>query len=370
MRYLWQHINSITANYDGSLPLVHYLKHYYKQFPKLGSRDRRMLSTIIYSWYRCAKALGAAGTGPTEMTVKSCLAACGVDLAPFARLLPDTQAPFTAVDTDMLLPSAPEMSAGIDCGAWLASMLHQPDLFIRVRKNKKQLCTLLDQHGIPYAFTSDTCMQLPNGAAVDKILPADSYVVQDASSQETVNFFHPATGEQWYDCCSGAGGKSLLLMDKGVKVDLTVSDKRASILHNLGERFRLYGHRQPTAIVTDVSDTLALTRSLENRKFDNIICDVPCSGSGTWARTPEQLYFFDPASIRQFSSLQCLIATNVSGFLKRGGTLTYITCSVFRQENEQVAESVASATGLSIKSSRLINGIERRSDSMFIAILG
>ncbi|MBX2904486.1 MAG: hypothetical protein KF744_00520 [Taibaiella sp.] len=369
MRYLWQHINSITANYDGSLPLVHYLKHYYKQFPKLGSRDRRMLSTIIYSWYRSAKAMGVAGTEHTEMAVRSCLVACGVDLAPFERLLPDVQAP-ASVDTELLLPSQPVMSTGIDRRAWLGSMLHQPDLFIRVRKNKKQLCLLLEQHGIPYSFTSDACLRLPNGAAVDKILPADSYVVQDASSQETGNYFQPAAGQQWYDCCSGAGGKSLLLMDKGIKVNLTVSDKRASILHNLGERFRLYGHRQPTSIVADASDTLALTRSLGDRKFDNIICDVPCSGSGTWARTPEQLYFFDPASIDQFSTLQCQIATNVSNYLKPGGSLIYITCSVFRQENEQVVESVARTTGLTLKSSRLINGIERRSDSMFIAVLG
>ena len=369
MRYLWQPISGIISGYDGSLPLVHYLKHYYKQHPKLGSRDRRMLSTIVYSWYRCSKGLGEAGKTPGEEAVKSCLAAGSADLDAYERIFSATGIPIQTVKTDLLLPAGIAMSMGTERSEWLSSMLRQPDLFIRIRKNKEQLCHILADNNIPYTLLSPTCLQLPNGAAIDKQLPADSYVVQDASSQETGNYFHPTAGEQWYDCCCGAGGKSLLLMDKGVKVDLTVSDKRASILHNLGERFRLYGHKQPAAIVADASDEAILARSLGHRKFDHIICDVPCSGSGTWARTPEQLYFFDVSSVDRFSALQQKIAVNAAKFLKPGGSLIYITCSVFSQENEQVAEAVARATGLAVKEMKLINGIARRSDSMFAAVL-
>lgn len=369
MRYLWQHINKITADYDGSLPLVHYLKHYCKQYPKLGSRDRRMLSTIIYCWYRCSKGLGPEHTQPNETTIKSCLAACGVNLAEYERAFTDVDTLILPVNTNLLFPGQVELSHGITRETWLNSMLHQPDLFIRIRKNEKQICRTLDHNYIDYSFVHPGCLRLPNGTAVDKLLPPDSYVVQDASSQETGTLFHPNTGDKWYDCCSGAGGKSLLLMDKGVQVALTVSDKRASILHNLGERFRLYGHPRPTAVVADASDQAELNGKLGSQKFDHIICDVPCTGSGTWARTPEQLYFFQPASISQFSALQQRIATNVASFLKPGGSLVYITCSVFREENEMAISTVSASTGLAVQEQRLINGIARRSDSMFAAVL-
>jgi len=369
MRYLWQHIISITGEYDGRLPLVHYLKHYCKQYPKLGSRDRRMLNTIIYSWYRGSKGLGAEHALPTETAIKSCLAACGVNMAEYERIFTDTQVPIIPVNTDLLFPGQAALSDGITRADWLQSMLHQPDLFIRVRKNEKLIFRKLNDNNIHYSVVYPGCIQLPNGTAVDKLLPPDCYVVQDASSQETGSLFHPAAGDRWYDCCSGAGGKSLLLIDKGVQISLTVSDKRATILHNLGERFRVYGHPQPTAIVADASDKEDLVKKLGTQQFDYIICDVPCTGSGTWARTPEQLFFFNPAAIGQFSTLQQQIATNVASFLKPGGSLVYITCSIFREENDTVINAISATTGLAIQEQRLINGIARRSDSMFAAVL-
>ena len=58
MRYIWQHIRSITEVYDGSIPLAHFLKGYFKQHPILGSRDRKMLSAMAYSFYRCSRGFG------------------------------------------------------------------------------------------------------------------------------------------------------------------------------------------------------------------------------------------------------------------------------------------------------------------------
>src|SRR5579872_5663412 len=57
MHYIRQHISAIIATYDGSLPLAHFLKNYFQQYPKLGSRDRRILTTLAYSWYRVAKGI-------------------------------------------------------------------------------------------------------------------------------------------------------------------------------------------------------------------------------------------------------------------------------------------------------------------------
>jgi 16S rRNA (cytosine967-C5)-methyltransferase len=357
MRYLRQHITTIFETYNGSVPLAHFLKNYFKQHPILGSRDRKMLSAMAYSWYRCSK--GMLNDSLTMLLEE-----------------PSQWAAFTTaglsakdVDINMLFPYAILLSSGINKEEWLSSMLVQPDLFIRIRKDKGKIISLLNEKEIPFTFITDNCLALPNGAKIDALLPEDCYAVQDASSQHTGSYFAPERNELWYDCCSGAGGKSLLLKDMEPGVRLTISDTRESIIHNLQQRFRQYRLELPTAHVTDVSNKVLLNKAIGTKQFDNIICDVPCSGSGTWARTPEQLYFFDPASLEKFPPLQEAIAVNVAGHLKPGGRLIYITCSVFKKENEDVVGAVIKATGLTLIRSQIINGISVHADSMFIAEL-
>ncbi len=161
----------------------------------------------------------------------------------------------------------------------------------------------------------------------------------------------------------------MLLKDIQPDLRLTVSDKRAGILHNLTERFRNYHHRQPEKIVTDVTDEEILKKQLKGRTFDHIICDVPCSGSGTWARTPEQAFFFKELSLDRYTTWQQQITVNAFRYLKKGGRMIYITCSVFEKENEAVIRYFLQHSSAALISSRLINGINNKADSMFIAVL-
>ncbi len=368
MRYIWQHITAIIEKYDGSIPLAHFLKSYFKQFPILGSRDRKILSALAYSYYRCSKGIRnwELGIGIEEQ-VTICMKRCGNEkLLPPKSVVEIPEIPF---DLNALFPFEIALSDGIKKEDWLRSMLVQPDLFIRIRKDKGKLLSMLNSQQIPFTFITDTCISLPNGAKIDTLLPPDSYVVQDASSQQTGNWFNPKKNELWYDCCSGAGGKSLLLKDMEPGVRLTITDRRETIIYNLQQRFRQYRHILPIAHVTDVSNKEQLAKALGSKLFDNIICDAPCSGSGTWARTPEQMYFFDPNSLEQFATLQKTIAVNVSGYLKPGGRLIYITCSVFKKENEDVVNEIVKETSLHLESSQLINGIAVKADSMFVAVL-
>lgn len=369
MRYLWQHIRTITDSYDGNVPLTHFLKNYYKQNPVLGSRDRRMLGGLSYSWYRCVKGIEAADTTTYEQRMLVCIKVCGAFTVQFEKMFAGVELPSYKFNAATLFPYNIEMSDGIDKAEWLASMIVQPQLFIRLRKNKEKIFKLLSEQGILFEQIDDTCLSLPNGAAIDTLLPADSYVVQDFSSQGTGAFFNPYAGERWYDCCSGAGGKSLLLMDMCAGVQLTVSDKRRSILNNLEERFKKYNHTTPEVHVADSADEKQIRALAGGRMFDNIISDVPCSGSGTWARTPEQLHFFKANDLPDFPMLQKRIALNVSKQLRKGGRLIYITCSVFKQENEEVVNEIVQQRGMQIKEMQLINGIANRADSMFIAVL-
>ncbi|MCD6012578.1 MAG: Fmu (Sun) domain protein [Flavipsychrobacter sp.] len=365
MRYIDQHIKAIISSSDGSLPLVHFLKNYFKQYPVLGSRDRKIISAIIYSHYRCAKGYDS-DEWLDKLTDDLTKEPKKVGDFVLANWISENKFEF---NINSLFPFNPPFSQGIEKDDWLKSILTQPNLFIRVRKDKDKLLILLDNVHIPYSFITPSCLSLPNGAKIDTLLPADAYVVQDASSQQTGTFFEPIKNQSWYDCCSGAGGKSLLLKDIEPTIQLTVSDRRESILHNLKQRFKQYGHTPPTAHIIDVANSEQLNKSLNKTQFDSIICDVPCSGSGTWARTPEQLYFFNPEKLQEFSLLQKRIAVNVSKYLKPGGRLIYITCSIFKEENEDVVNHLINQTGMHLISSQLINGISIGADSMFVAVL-
>ena len=90
--------------------------------------------------------------------------------------------------------------------------------------------------------------------------------------------------------------------------------------------------------------------------------------SGTWARTPEQLYFFDAAKINHYSNLQKKILSNVIPQLRTGGKLIYITCSVFKKENEEVAAFIEADYRLCLTEMQLLQGYHLKADSMFVAV--
>ena len=107
---------------------------------------------------------------------------------------------------------------------------------------------------------------------------------------------------------------------------------------------------------------------MPNAPFDVIIDDVPCTGSGTWGRNPEQLFYFDEARIGEYALLQRSIISNAVPHLKQGGALVYITCSVFKQENEENVAFIEQELGLKHVRSGSIPGYELKADSMFAAV--
>lgn len=366
MQFIWQHSKDILAAYKGEEPLHLFLKAYYKQHPKLGSRDRKMLSEMAYSWYRCSK--GINDEVSFEDKVANCLALCKTENRHLKRLIEPFASDKIDLNRESLFPFDIDISDGISKDSWLDSMLNQPKLFLRIRKDKDKVAAVLEEESTPHEWINDDCLALPNGTPVHDWFPDYVYVVQDASSQQTGKHFTTQAHEHWWDSCAGAGGKSLQLKDIEPLTDLTVSDTRKTILENLKERFRIYSHIVPETIKVNVANENALEQTLKDKKFDNIICDVPCTGSGTWARTPEQLYYFNPNALLEFTERQKNIAVNTAKYLKPNGKLYYITCSIFREENEAVAEHIDQHTSLVKETSKLINGIDIMADSMYISI--
>ena len=99
-----------------------------------------------------------------------------------------------------------------------------------------------------------------------------------------------------------------------------------------------------------------------------IIADLPSTGSGTWGRTPEQLAFFKEALIESYALLQKNIINNVLPSLKKGGQLLYCTCSVFKEENEEMVQYLQQISQLKLLESVVLKGYEEKADSLFAAL--
>lgn len=362
----------------GGEPLARFLTGFYKRNRQMGAADRRMASRLMYHYFRLGRA--AQHAEPQERLMMAeflCASESTVvqllrpDWYPYiTEDLPRKRAfleTHTAFRSEAVFPFADHLSSGIDYTDWLDSLFVQPDLFIRMRdSHRDHILSVLDREGIAYERLTTHTLALPNGTALDRLSGiAGMYEVQDLSSQQTGDYFEATPGEYWWDACAGAGGKSLLLLDRCPDVRLLVSDIRNSILRNLDVRFDRAGIASYRRKILDLTGNTHAV--LNDEQFDGIILDAPCTGSGTWSRTPEMISAFDERHIATFADLQRSIAGNAVRHLKPGKPLIYITCSVFAEENERTVSFLQQQYGLQPEKTALLTGYRRRADTLFVA---
>ncbi len=272
---------------------------------------------------------------------------------------------------ESIFPFTNDVSDKIDKDLFVLSHLRQPDLFLRLRPGKEEkVKQKLSRAEIPFEMVSETCLALPNASKIDAVIELNKEaVVQDYNSQRVGELGsllidrYPLTV---WDCCAASGGKSIMLYDLKPDIDLVVSDVRESILINLKKRFRQAGITKYKSIVADLAHS---SFTMQHPPFDLVIADVPCSGSGTWGRTPEQLFYFEKEKIAEYASLQKKIISNVIPHLKPGGYLLYITCSVFKKENEEAVDFAQQQTGLQLVKMEVLKGYDKKADTLFAALL-
>jgi 16S rRNA (cytosine967-C5)-methyltransferase len=146
-----------------------------------------------------------------------------------------------------------------------------------------------------------------------------------------------------WDCCAAPGGKSLMLALRLPKAEILASDASAKRLAHTVKRLRRYAYAQRIRCeVVDASQTVTEPDS----KFDLILCDVPCSGTGTLARNPEIRHRLRVEELTRQSARQRDILAGAARRLAPGGRIAYSTCSLEPEENERVVEAVAADAGL------------------------
>jgi 16S rRNA (cytosine967-C5)-methyltransferase len=405
MKY-FSHLNTavqLLQQYNGSQPFGSFIKQFFSQHKKYGSKDRKNISHLCYAFFRLGKALPQL---PAEERILTGLFLCSPEPNELLQhLKPEwneqTRLPliektklagihdsprhggqgFTIHD---LFPWSAELSEGMAYEPFCASFLTQPDLFLRLRPgNEAVVKNKLQQAGIAFREINPSCLALPNASKIDTVIETDrEAVIQDYSSQrigELMELIKDASASakatadksttlnalRVWDACAASGGKSILANDIFPRIDLTVSDVRKSILINLEKRFATAGIKHYHSFIADLSTS---TFNIQDSLFDLIITDVPCSGSGTWSRTPEQLYYFDPQQIDRYSTLQKKIVHQAIPHLKPGGFLLYCTCSVFKKENEEVVQYIQEQHSLQLLKTALLTGYDQKADTLFGAV--
>jgi len=370
----------ILGEYPVDTPLSKFLPGFYRQNKQMGSSDRRVASRLIYNYFRLGKALDNTAT-EERLYVAEFL--CNTQSNSFLdHFKPDwaskvgltleekldiVKAAYPEFKLEDVFLWTDELSPDIDKIAFLKSFFIQPDLYIRILKGyESQVKSTLTQAGILFREESEQCLALPNGTRLDTLFQSlHWFEIQDYSSQQTAQFFKPNKWEHWWDACAASGGKSLLLHELEPDLKLVVSDIRESILANLDERFQQAGLRKYQRKVVDL--TKNVDPELHDYEFDGIILDAPCSGSGTWSRTPEMISQFQDFKIQSFKNLQQSIVRNVVKYIKPGKPLIYITCSAFKSENEDMIEFLISEFGFKLEETKVLKGYGHKADTMFVA---
>lgn len=165
------------------------------------------------------------------------------------------------------------------------------------------------------------------------------FEVQDFGSQIVAALASPRGGEQVLDLCAGAGGKTLAM---------------AAAMQNRGQIFAYDSDRQRLAPIYDRLKRAGV-RNVQVRapgpgvlddlkgKLDRVVVDAPCTGTGTWRRQPTTKWKLTPEQLATRVAEQAAILTEAATYLKSGGTLVYITCSVLPEENADQATAFLAA---------------------------
>ncbi len=378
---------TIIEKYKGTTPLAAYLKDFFKKDKKYGGRDRKYISHAVYCYYRLGHITNSI-TAEDRLhiglfLVQTALPNIFTEVKPSwqqwcinnatpsiqAKLAFLQQEGFAVQPQEIFVPDT-TISNGITYNDIAVQYLQQPYTFFRIRPNaiiKNVPQKLEDIQAIAidkYCYAIEGNIDLAAHFTINKDI-----VIQDWASQQVANYLPVIENNkiQVWDVCAGAGGKSLLAIDQYPNVHIIATDIRASILANYKSRMQDAGFKTFNIQTKDVSQSGFFE---SNMLFDLVLCDVPCSGSGTWARTPEELFYIKPDAIKTFSNTQYQITSQTIKHIKPKGYILYITCSIFKEENEDVVVKLLAAhSNLTVLQSGIINGSTHRADSMYAALM-
>jgi 16S rRNA (cytosine967-C5)-methyltransferase len=209
----------------------------------------------------------------------------------------------------------------------------------------------------------DTYVRIPPGATTSaqlepteipgcfRVLSGDTHGlrIQDIGSQSIVQLLDLESGQSFLDLCAAPGNKTAQALESGVRaVACDFHWSRLAPMKSLGIDLTVLDAREPLPF---------------RRRFDRILVDAPCTGTGTLAHNPEIKWRLRPRDLEDMQRIQKQILSRALDALAPGGRLVYSTCSLEPEENEEVVR------GLVVRTVRRIPGRDP-GDGFFAAVLG
>ena len=232
------------------------------------------------------------------------------------------------------------------------------DLRVNMLKNKTrdEVLNLLKEIDVPCKISKYSPLGIRllkrfpiNG---NKLFKSGNIEIQGEASQLSALILGAKPGMQVADICAGAGGKSLILADimknKGRILSLDINQKR---LKQASLRFKRAGVHNVETRLVDINWS---TKGLE-KKFDLVLIDAPCSGIGTWSRSPDSRFNFNKKKLVELINIQFELLLKGSTMVAPGGKLAYVTCSILPEEGVDQIEKFKKSVNSDFSEIDLIN---------------
>jgi 16S rRNA (cytosine967-C5)-methyltransferase len=177
---------------------------------------------------------------------------------------------------------------------------------------------------------------------VRELAQAGQIYLQDEASQLVAHVLEPGSANTILDLCAAPGSKTTHIASLARHEALVVAGKlHDHRLRVVSENAKLQGLQNIRCVLLDGLEWLPF----QQRVFDRVLVDAPCSGTGTLRRNPEIRWRISAADIDELAGRQKQLLIRAANAVKPGGRLIYSTCSVEPEENEQVAEAFLASNG-------------------------
>ncbi|MCU0948350.1 MAG: RsmB/NOP family class I SAM-dependent RNA methyltransferase [Porphyrobacter sp.] len=373
----------IAAARSQGAPADRILADWFKAHRFAGSKDRRAIRDLVYDAIRACGPVPASGRAA---------------MLRLAEVRPDLAVLFdgSAYGPVAIVPGEPVADGGA-APAWLSQMLAasgvdqavmealsaRAPLDVRVNALKTDRARLaLPQAGQLLGVSHG--LRFPSGTPVESWPEyAQGLIeVQDFGSQLIVDALPVAPGDTIIDLCAGAGGKTLALAARlGNAGVLIAADTNKRRLGNLAPRAARAGAEVAHTVLLDPGREMQALVPWQ-ASADHVLVDAPCSGSGTWRRSPEARWRLDPPGLARLTALQDHVLDVAAELLRPGGTIGFVTCSLLDAEGaDRIAAFLArhpewTTAPLAIAAPTTAHGHGERldpvttgSDGFFVALL-
>lgn len=346
-----------------------------------GSKDRAAIRDHVFDVLRQRSSCAAVGGDDSGRGLMiGLLTQAGADLD--SLFTGEGHAPLPMTEAEKGYGHAPEGADALDIPEWLfplwrqslgddaaevaAIQRHRAPVFLRVNLRTSDIeaaVATLAVDGIvavPHPL-SPTALEVTENARRIKQSPAyltGQVELQDAASQALVDALPLPKQGKLLDYCAGGGGKTLA-MAALTRATMFAHDANPQRMKDLPDR----------ADRAEIAVRICRTTELRGQgPFDLVLCDAPCSGSGSWRRAPEGKWRLTQALLDDVTALQAQILRDAAPLVAAGGALAYATCSVLEVENHaQVQAFLADHPGWTLEVERLFTPL-MGGDGFFVAV--